>query len=145
MDDFCFELLIVGYEFPEIGQAEYDSNWLDVKIVVRHPQGDWSTNDAALLTYEVSELADWLRAIGTGRAETREMTFLEPCLSFQIRSADGKTDELEIELAHELGPPWAKDIDQSAVMLFPLNRIDLSSAADSLEHQLAKYPQRAER
>jgi hypothetical protein len=73
------------------------------------------------------------------------MSFLEPCLSFKVRSGDKRSDELEIELAHEFRPSWAKDIDQSAVMLFLLSEIDLSSAADSLEHQLSKYPQRTER
>ncbi len=144
-DQFCFELLIVGYQFPELAEAEYDSNWLNVKITARHPEGDWSAVDPALLTYEVSELADWLRAAGAGRLETRAMAFLEPCLSFKVRSGIERTDELELELAHEFRPPWAKDIDQSATMLFPLNEIDLTSAAYSLEHQLANYPQRAER
>lgn len=144
-DEFSFELLIVGYQFPELAEAEYDSNWLNVKIVVRHPEGDWSALDPALLTYEVRELAEWLCAVGSGRRDTREMAFLEPCLLFKVRSGDERTDELEIELSYEFRPPWAKDIDQSAVILFPLNEVDLSSAADSLEHQLTRYPQRGER
>jgi hypothetical protein len=137
--------MIVGYQFPEVAEAEYDSNWLMVKIVVRHPDGDWSAVDPALLTYEVRELADWLRVVGSGSRETREMAFLEPCLSFRLRSGDKRTDELEIDLAHEFRPPWAKDIDQSAAMLFPLSEIDLSSAADALQHELEQYPQRAAR
>ena len=144
-DEFSFELLIVGYQFPELADAEYDSNWLNVKIIVRHPEGDWSARDPALLTYEVQELAEWLRAVGSGGRETQEMAFLEPCLSFRVRSGDKRTDELEIELAYEFRPPWAKDIDESATMLFPLNEVDLFTAAESLEHQLSKYPQRAER
>jgi hypothetical protein len=87
--------MIVGYQFPEVAEAEYDSNWLMVKIVVRHPDGDWSAVDPALLTYEVRELADWLRVVGSGSRETREMAFLEPCLSFRDRSGDKRTDELE--------------------------------------------------
>jgi hypothetical protein len=144
-DGVSFELLIVGYQFPDLAEAEYDSNWLNVKIVVRHPEGDWSALDPALLTYEVRELADWLCAVACGRRDPREMAFLEPCLSFMVRSGDEATDELEIELAYEFRPPWAKDVDQSAVMLFPLNETDLSLAVESLERQLARYPQRAER
>jgi hypothetical protein len=34
-DEFSFELLIVGYQFPELAEAEYDSNWHNIKIVVR--------------------------------------------------------------------------------------------------------------
>ena len=76
-DDFYFEMMIVGYQFPELVDAEDDSNWLNVKIVVRHPQGAWSAVDPALLTYEASELANWLRAIGSGDRETLEMYFLD--------------------------------------------------------------------
>src|SRR5262249_16252489 len=98
-DQFYFELLIVGYQFPELADAAYDSNWLNVNIGVKHPEGEWSAVDPALLTYEVNELADWLRAVGAGRREIREMSFLEPCLSFRVRSGDNGTDELAIELA----------------------------------------------
>ena len=143
-DDFSFELVIVGYQFPELADGEDDSNWLNVKIVVRHPQGAWSAVDPALLTYEVSELVDWLRALSSGDRETLEMYFLEPCLSFRLRHG-AQGDELEVELAHEFRPPWAKDIDQSAVLLFPLNQDDLFAAAESLYQQLATYPQRAGR
>jgi len=100
-----------------------------------------SALDPALLTYEVRELADWLRSVESGRREGRDISFLEPCLSFHLRTPD----ELEVELSHEFRPPWAKDLDQSAVLLFRLNEVNLSSAVESLDQQLAKYPQRAER
>ena len=60
-DGFCF------------ADAEDDSNWLNVKIVVKHPQGAWPIVAPALLTYEVRELPDWLRAIGSGDREKRDM------------------------------------------------------------------------
>lgn len=143
-DAFCFELRIVGYQFPELAEAQDDSNWLNVKIVVNHPKGDWSAVDPALLTYEVSRLAGWLRAVGKGQLETREMGFIEPCLTFKVYSG-GTADELKIELAHEFRPPWMKDIDHSAKLSFHISEIDLSVAADSLDRQLAKYPRRGNR
>ena len=54
-------MYLVGYQFPELEDVEYDSNWLNVKIAVSHQRGKWSTIDPALLTYEVQWLIDWSR------------------------------------------------------------------------------------
>jgi hypothetical protein len=143
-DGFAFELSIVGYEFPGLVNAEYDSNWLNVRIVARHPRGDWSAVDPALETHDVRKLAEWFRALESGRRDELEMGFIEACLSFKAQFKRERPS-LEVELAHEFRPAWAEDIDQSAVLSFPLDEIDLSSAAESLEQQLAKYPPRAER
>ena len=47
---------LVGYQFPDLEDDEYDSNWLNVKIEVSNERGKWSAIDPALLTYEV----EWL-------------------------------------------------------------------------------------
>ena len=136
----------VGYQFPELEEVEYDSNWLNVKIGVSHQRGKWSTTDPALLTYEVKWLIDWLRALSAGKYDNRHLWFTEPCLSFHLSPAEGEPDKLVIELSHEFRPPWAtRDLDEQHQIVFPLTSIDLVGAARSLESQLRRYPQRTER
>ena len=51
-----------------------------------------------------------------------------------------------IELSHEFRPPWASDdLDEEYEIVFSLRSIDLICAAQSLENQLRRYPQRTER
>ena len=146
IDNNCsFTMSLIGYQFPELEDGD-DSNWLNVKIEVSHQQGKWSAVDPALLTYEVKWLIDWLRAVSDGKYDERHLWFLEPCLSFHLSPEKGDPDKLIIEFAHEFGPPWAtEDLDEEHQLVFSLSSIDLIAAAQSLENQLRRYPQRAER
>jgi hypothetical protein len=38
-DGLSFEMSIAGYQFPKLSDAEYDSNWLNVKIEVQPSKG----------------------------------------------------------------------------------------------------------
>lgn len=137
---------LLGYQFPELEDVEYDSNWLNVKIEVSHQRGKWSAIDPALLTYEVQWLIDWLRALSAGKYDKRHLWFTEPCLSFHLSPAEGDPDKLVIEFSHEFEPPWAtKDPDEQHQIEFSLTSIDLIGAAQSLENQLRRYPRRTER
>lgn len=136
---------LVGYQFPELEDVEYDSNWLNVKIAVNDQGDKWSTIDPALLTYEVQDLIDWLRAVSARKYDNRELVFMEPCLSFRLSPPEGDPEKLVIELSHEFRPSWAsEDPDEEYEIEFSLTSIDLISAAQSLEDQLRRYPQRKE-
>lgn len=146
IDNSSFTMSLVGYQFPELEGEEDDSNWLNVKIEVSNQRGKWSAIDPALLTYEVEWLIDWLRALSAGNYVERESGFFEPCLSFHLSPAEGDPDELVIELSHGFAPPWTtKGSGEQHQIVFPLTSIDLTGAAQSLENQLRRYPQRAER
>lgn len=84
-----FVMSLVGYQFPELEDVEYDSNWLNVKIALSHQRGKWSTIDPALLTYEVQWLIDWLKAVSARKYDNRQVSFMEPCLSFHLSPAEG--------------------------------------------------------
>jgi hypothetical protein len=145
VDNNSFTMSLVGYQFPELEDVEYDSNWLNVKIAVSHRDGKWSTVDPALLTYEVQGLIDWLRAVSARKYDERHLVFIEPCLSFHLSPAGGEPDKLVIGLSHEFRPPWASgDLYEEYEIAFSLTSIDLICAAQSLENQLRRYPQRAE-
>lgn len=143
-----FKLTIIGYQYPQLSTAPYDSNWLTIRIEVTSPQGTWSATDPCLLTYEVSELADWLEAIASGTVAQAACSFIEPCLLFRLHEDASGHQGLRIYLELELRPPWAasKLAGQEDLWLtFPLSAIDLAAAASMLRQQLERYPQRAER
>ena len=143
-NNYSFKLTLVGYQFPLLKDEEYDSNWLDIRIDVRHPDGDWSAVDPALLTYEVQKIADWFRALAAGGRDERSIDFLEPCLEFHVESNDA-SEVLRVKLAYEFRPPWSTDFDDKFELTFPLAKLNLVKAAEDLESELARYPQRTAR
>jgi hypothetical protein len=115
IDQNCsFTMSLIGYQFPELEDVEYDSNWLTVKIVVSDRRGKWSAVEPALLTYEVEWLIDWLKELSAGKYDKRHLSFTEPCISFHLLPSEGKPDRLAIEFSHGFRPPglrtWARNI-----------------------------------
>ena len=134
---------LIGYQFPELEDVEYDSNWLNVKIEVSHQRGKWSAVDPALFTYEAQWLIDWLKDLSAGKFDKRHLWFTEPCISFHLSPSAGTPELLVIEFSHKFLPPWAtEDLDEEHQIAFSLRSIDLISAARLLENQLQQYPQR---
>lgn len=143
-DGSTFTLRILGYQFPELDAEPYDSNWLNIKIHVRVPAGAWSATTACLLTYEISELADWLEAMQEGRPAEDFWDFTEPNLQFALVVAPGQQPRLRIAFALECRPPWARGwaFGTPVWAEFPLAEVDLRRAANALRSQLQTYPQR---
>lgn len=145
-DGTSLRLAIVGYEFPEEADAEYDSNWLMVRLSVTLPQGSWTATHPFLLTYEVAELATWLEEVADDKQTENEIWFVEPNIRFQVVETPMGRSCLRAYFAAECRPPWAYLIeypegDQFAE--FALQELDLYQAAESLRAQLARYPPRA--
>src|SRR3954453_606487 len=86
-DGTSFDLQIVRYQLPELGNEPYDSNWLQIQIRVILARGSWSVTDPSLLTYEVRHLADWLDALDADESVNDEIGFIEPNLWFERLAA----------------------------------------------------------
>jgi len=143
----AFSLTIVGYQYPAMATARYDSNWLDIHVEVTTPQGTWSTTDPCLLTYEVRTLADWLDAIDAHKSVNPICSFIEPCLRFELHTDGHGQQLLRISFEQELRPPWAQanSTNQEDIWIeFPLTTTDIARAVQSLRAELERYPQRAE-
>lgn len=144
-DGQSFELRILGYQYPDLETAEYDSNWLCVEGRVEHPRGGWTFQDPSLLTYEASELADWLDSVADGSPASDEIGFIEPNLSMSlVRSISGL--QVRVCFALEARPPWAlseaEEIEEAFVDV-PADPDALREAAAELREQLKDYPKRA--
>ena len=144
-DGAAFELVIAGYEFPHEHAAEYDSNWLNVAINVKEPRGSWRAVDPALLTYEVARLAEWLGDVASGRPTTREIGFMEPNLALELRGEP--STELRIILRLDFRPAWwePRAGEDEYHLDFPIDSVALRAAANGLQAQLSRFPQRAPR
>jgi hypothetical protein len=145
--DYAFELTILGYQFPELDQALYDSNWLMVQVKVIHPQGTWQATDPALLTYELRKLITWLSQLATGNFSQRELDFLEPNLAFALK-LENQHPYLYIYFEMEMRPEWAPlthGLQYDLWVAFALSETDLPQAIQDLQAQYQQLPQRAER
>ena len=137
------DLRVIGYQFPEIDNKRYDSNWLIIEVSVVHPDGNWTARDPSLLTFEAAHLVDWLTDILSGTNQTEYCSFIEPNLSFRV--TDGGTT-LRVYFDLEIRPHWAaSDVadNEDLWVQFPLSEIDINAAADELRQQLSAFPQRA--
>jgi hypothetical protein len=146
-DGQAVALAVSGYQFPALREAEYDSNWLVIRVDVSHPRGAWQASDAALLTYEVARLADWLEAVESGCASEREIGFTEPNLELRVVDSGGRR-KLRVQFDLELRPSWAPVQAAGAGDLwveFDVSELNLRAAAADLRGQLERYPPRAPR
>ena len=141
-----FELRVISYQFSDADDW-WDANWLVVEIMAAVQGRRWSARDAAMLTIDVAELANWLERVGTGRDVPGEIDFAEPCLAFAIDGGGSHVPTLLVTLAHGCGPPW---LDGDARMVgvrlpFGIDPPALLDASASLRQQLRSFPMRGER
>jgi len=140
-----FTLSIEGYQYPHLETEPYDSNWLNVRIDVEHPDGAWTAIDPALLTYEGTALIEWLERAAQPGSQAGEIQFMEPCLIFRH-----VPEESLLRVCLECGfrpqrlsesavPMWEFCLD------FSVSPEVLRGCAKSLARALGPYPRRGRR
>ena len=143
-EDTEFEMKVTGYQFSHLKQEPYDSDWLNIHVDVAHPRGDWSKTDACLLTFELSQLIDWLRSIADECPEHAQIDFMEPELWFEWFGGD--RNALRIYLHYSLRPSWSpyhgKNEEEELFVEFEVMPKDLRSFADYLSKELQRFPVR---
>ena len=139
-----FRLEIIGYQFPDILDRYWDSNWLNVRVDGKNASGSWSVEDSCLLTFEVESLASWLIDFAKDKTLNRQKIFTEP--SPQFRFIKHRTGSYLLRI--DLGYSFQKKIPdifgrkKTIHLYFPLTENDLSYQFWLLREQLKKYPQR---
>jgi hypothetical protein len=104
------KLAIIGYQFPR----QRTDNWclLDVEVT----QGDrvFHAVDASLETFDLVGIHEWFLRLSERRLPRwAELTFTEPCLSFQFVSCSDDAVRIGIQLSHEIRPKFA--LEQSGL------------------------------
>jgi hypothetical protein len=131
-------LRLVRYEFPEVKNDKWDSNWLIV-FGEGHIDGrSWRFESPCLSTIEVGALADWLHKIANGEV-VDEIEFIEPSLEFTLIARS----HVRVSFALEAAPPWVDgyDLDNSIGFVIPLGP-HLAKAAADLKYQCEAFPVR---
>lgn len=151
-DRFVIEIYVAGYEFPEDVKDPYDANWLIFRVVLQSLYGAWrwQVEDAAALTWELSDCVQWLCDLSEGRPVERDSwEFSEPDVSFHvIRHEDGSLVGLTVNLMDEFQPPTKVLMPREnniATLRFHTPPETLKAFADRLEVNLSRYPQRGPR
>ena len=131
------DLVIVGYQFPDITEGGWDSNWLLVKGIACLDGKKWEFVDPCLTTLEAQRLANWLEATAQFENTGPYCDFVEPNLQFSRR----RPNIVRISFALESQPPWADDEDDWDKHGFevPVGPA-LLAAAKQMREQLRKFP-----
>jgi hypothetical protein len=129
------QLKLVGYQYPQIRNERYDSNWLLVEGHIKHERREWRFRDPCLLTWKVAELASWLEALSSGAIADTEVSFIEPNISF----AAPARGVLRVSFALEALPPG---VDGSFSLSLSIDGEVLRKAAQDLRLQLDQFPER---
>ncbi|QUD88274.1 WapI family immunity protein [Phenylobacterium montanum] len=140
--DSWFRLTIASYQFPQITDDEWDSNWLVIDGSARLNGKEWRFRDPCLTTFEAVNLATWMEACAQGTAKEPYCAFTEPNLQFDL--VDAQT--MRVSFALESAPPWAKQGDDWTKHGFNLSvGPALVRAASELRRQLQNFPVRGGR
>jgi hypothetical protein len=137
-----FEFHVVGYQFADVLEEEYDANWLMVRICVKSGESEWTKTDPCLLTWEGHWLANWLADLEAGCEQQTEMSFLESNVVFQLVARDGTHVRLWVGFEAELtGAPE----DERLGVLLEISEEELRKALSEWCWQLRMFPVRASR
>jgi hypothetical protein len=143
-----FHLTILGYQHPDAAGEPYDANWLSIHVEASGQEGAWTGTDPCLLTYEAVRLADWLEALGAGKAPTPAISFLEPVLLFRVIERDGDP-VLRVHFGNLINPSWRvlegrkPSANPDLWLDFPLSETDVAAAGRDLRQEVRRYPSRA--
>ncbi|SRR6266498_4006260 len=139
-----FHLQIVGYQFPDILNEYWDSNFLAVRVNGNYSARPWSFVDSCLTTFEVESLATWLEKLDSNKTSSPHISFTEPSPQFRVVKHKAGNFLLRADLGYIFRKKMP-DIfgDKKTIHLyFPLGEIDLLNQAHLLREQLKNYPQR---
>jgi len=140
-----FELTLVRYQFPNSSTDEYDANWLIIRTRAAVAGREWTSDDPAMLTWEVEELANWIESLGNNHGVEPQLEFIEPNLSFRVQDRSPERVRLKVLLGLESRPPW-KDWSPPGWRpegpVLDCSAEDMLAWATNLRGQLRKLPRR---
>ena len=137
----AFEFAVLRYEFPDITEDRWDSNWLVVSGHVRSGEQVWQFVEPCVTTFELAELAEWLGALGSGPQRDAEYAFTEPHLKFSY--VVDPEPRLRVRFAHKIAPPWLTEFARKALgfhLEFPISEVDAQAVIEDLRRTLIEFP-----
>jgi hypothetical protein len=134
-----FQLVIVRYQFPDVHEDRWESNWLIVNGTVAAAGEKWVFTEPCVTTFELADLADWLDELVTNGTEPSAFEFTEPNLKFTYVPS---RRAVQLTLAHESAPTSMSELERRAgvTVEFPLSVQQTESFAAEIRQALHEYP-----
>jgi len=137
------EFKITNYQFPEITDCEYDSNWLLVYLKVKSDCGNWETIDPSLLVRDLKDIIEWFEQLSNDIETNSDfLTFMEPNLEFRLTKKNAHKKHIRITFDLESRHPNAKD-DEEFYVDCEFNNEELKQIASELKKEAELFPERA--
>jgi len=143
IDNQSVELKITNYQFPEIVDGDYDSNWLNIYLNVKSKAGHWQTIDPSLTTWDMQRLINWFDNLSKDiEPEYLEIAFLEPNLCFELLDRfNSQIKTIRIIFDYESKPKSASEEKEYFVDII-VDNDELKRIKLDLEKELKNYPER---
>ena len=135
-----FQLVIVRYQFPDVHEDRWDSNWLVVNGTVAAAGEKWIFTEPCVTTFELADLADWLDELARNGSEPSAFEFTEPNLKFSYVPWPRRA--VQLTLAHESAPSTLPDDQRrtGVTVEFPLSERQTAAFAAEIRQALSEYP-----
>ena len=143
INDQTVEFRITNYQFPEITDCEYDSNWLLVYLKVISDCRNWQTIDPSLLVGDLKDIIDWFEKLSNDvETNSDSLVFMEPNLEFELTKKNLEEKHIRIIFDLESRPQNADDEKEYFVDCVFDNE-ELKLIAKELEKEVEQFPIRA--
>ena len=136
-----FQLVILSYQYPDVHEDRWDSNWLNVSGTVATAAGQkWKFSAPCMTTFELAELADWLEELSTNGRGPTQFAFTEPLVRFAYVPWPKRT--LQLTFTGEGAPQEIPDPEKEAgvTLEFPLSEADATELAGQIRNALSDFP-----
>lgn len=135
---------VVGYQFPD----DLEDNWCLLKVEVKQIEEVFEAIDPALETTDLVTLYDWFKCLSEKRLpKFAEITFVEPCISFEFLTYQNGKIRIAVKLSHELKPNFKlkqfKFYQQEWNIVFVLDDKDFKKILNGIEAVKNQYPSRS--
>ena len=135
-----FQLVIVRYQYPDVHEDRWDSNWLIVNGSVAAAGQKWRFTDPCVTTFELADLADWLDDLAADGHESSAFEFTEPNLKFTYTPWPHRA--VQLTFAHESAPPSQSEVERrtGVTVEFPMSPPQAEALAADIRTALSDYP-----
>lgn len=157
LDGFFVDLAVISYQFgrgeSKSEGSDWDANWLMIRGKVWDGIASWEFQDPCMTTWEVRELASWLRGLGNTQRETvaaadpepLRMWLTEPNLMFTLADTSRDITTVDVYFDAECRPPNCSFDGHEGLghrVRLTIPQADLASAVAEWEQDLVAFPTR---
>lgn len=137
-----FELSVKNYEFASNDLKEDDLDWLNIYCRIKSSKSSWEFTHPILTTWEVEQLAEWMKSIAENEVNNQVIQFIEPCLQLSLVENLDSSVVVKVCFDLEARPSWVTQDMGKFCIDFEIHKNDLYLAADSLLQELSHFPNR---